>query len=144
MPTAPKQFGELAEWEMRDLGKHKLRKREFYFNVVRPRRVKWLEDNGPCVDCGSWIDLEADHVDPKEKISHRVWSWSDSRREMELSKCVPRCRSCHLKKTMRDNRWGGHGTEAHYSWYGCRCGACRTAHATYRRERRAVMDRSRA
>jgi hypothetical protein len=63
------------------------------------RRQNWLEANGPCVDCGSWECLEVDHVDASLKVSHKVWSWREERRLAELSKCVVRCHSCHLKKT---------------------------------------------
>lgn len=63
------------------------------------RRGKWLTDHGPCVDCGSWDDLQVDHIDASAKVSHRVWSWSEERRSAELSKCVVRCEPCHIKKT---------------------------------------------
>jgi hypothetical protein len=51
------------------------------------------------VDCGSKEDLEADHAEASEKITHRVWSWSKARREAELGKCVVRCQKCHAAKT---------------------------------------------
>lgn len=63
------------------------------------RRLTWLQENGPCVDCGTWYDLEIDHVDAKQKITNSVWSWSLERRTKELSKCAVRCRPCHDVKT---------------------------------------------
>jgi 5-methylcytosine-specific restriction endonuclease McrA len=63
------------------------------------RRASWFA-NRSCVDCGAADDLQLDHVDPSQKVSHRVWSWSQARREAELAKCVARCGDCHLKKTL--------------------------------------------
>ena len=31
---------------------------------VQQRRQEWLSDNGPCVSCGTWDNLEIDHIDP--------------------------------------------------------------------------------
>lgn len=75
------------------------RQREYQRNWMAKRRADWFAENGPCVDCGALDDLEADHRDPALKISHRIWSWSDSRRAAELAKCVVRCAPCHLAKT---------------------------------------------
>lgn len=66
---------------------------------MQQRRQDWLNERGPCVDCGSLNNLEVDHVDPTKKVTHRVWSWSEERRLAELEKCVPRCQSCHKSKT---------------------------------------------
>lgn len=63
------------------------------------RRSKWLSDNGPCVDCGSWESLEVDHVDPSQKVTHNVWTWRQERRDAELAKCVVRCEECHARKS---------------------------------------------
>lgn len=65
---------------------------------MKKRCLKWLEENGPCVDCQSWNSLEVDHVDPTQKVAHRVWSWSAQRRLEELAKCVVRCHECHVLK----------------------------------------------
>lgn len=48
-------------------------------------------------------DLQIDHVDPSEKVTHKVWSWSEPRREEELNKCVVRCKPCHIEKTQSNN-----------------------------------------
>jgi hypothetical protein len=75
------------------------RQREYMRNWMRQRRLDWLMEHGPCVDCGSGNDLEVDHVDASTKITHRVWSWARERREAELAKCVVRCEACHDRKT---------------------------------------------
>jgi hypothetical protein len=74
---------------------------------MQRRRQEWIEENGPCVDCGSQEDLTVDHKDASEKITHRVWSWSQPRRDEELAKCVVRCESCHKVKTRLNRETGG-------------------------------------
>lgn len=64
-------------------------------------RKRWFAEHGPCVDCGTWERLEVDHKESGTKIGHSVWTWSKDRRNAELAKCVPRCRSCHQLKTIR-------------------------------------------
>ncbi len=49
--------------------------------------------------CGSWNDLELDHINPETKVSHNIWSWSEKRRIKELKKCQPLCFGCHKKKS---------------------------------------------
>lgn len=106
-----------------------VKQREYQRNFLRARREQWLEENGPCVDCGSWQQLEVDHEDPSTKVTHSVWSWRAARREIELRKCRPRCRRCHLAKTAREAATNpAHGTVARYSGSSpCRCDACRAA-----------------
>jgi uncharacterized protein YnzC (UPF0291/DUF896 family) len=43
--------------------------------------------------------LQVDHINNKEKISHRIWSWSEKRRNEELAKCQALCLICHKEKT---------------------------------------------
>jgi hypothetical protein len=71
---------------------------------MRKRRADWFSANGPCVDCGSWDDLELDHNSRADKVSHRIWSWSEERRYEELAKCVARCRKCHRAKTTEERK----------------------------------------
>jgi hypothetical protein len=59
------------------------------------RRQQWIEENGPCKECGSKEKLEVHHKDPSKKISHNVWSWKEERRLKELAKCEVLCKPCH-------------------------------------------------
>lgn len=77
--------------------------KKWYVDVMKKRREAWFAANGPCVDCGSWENLELDHDDPSSKVSHAVWSWSESRRIEELAKCKARCHRCHKKKSVKEN-----------------------------------------
>ena len=78
--------------------------RKYQVRWLRLRRDRWMEENGPCVKCGSDQSLELDHIDPATKASHRVWSWRKSRRERELQKCQVLCHECHKAKTIREQR----------------------------------------
>lgn len=99
------------------------------------RRTAWLEAHGPCVKCGGWERLEVDHVDPKHKVDHRVWSWARERREAELSKCQVLCYRCHKGKTAEQFKKPiRHGTNCGYSHYACRCDPCKRAHNEYAKE----------
>lgn len=103
-------------------------RRKYHREWSRKRRDQWFKENGPCVDCLSWNDLELDHNDRKSKVSHNVWSWSKERRETELMKCVARCVKCHRIKTNLEIReWKAkpitHGTMSGKS-RGCKCDLC--------------------
>lgn len=87
---------------MRDKEKQKEWHQRNYQEVIKLRRVQWLKENGPCVDCGSWENLEVDHVDRSTKTHHSVWTWREDRRLAELKKCVVRCYSCHKKKSIKE------------------------------------------
>ena len=93
-------------------------------------REAWIAANGPCAICGSRERLEVDHEEPETKVSHRVWSWSQRRRDIELQKCQVLCSRCHKKKTRAWNNAKPiqHGTDGAYTRRRCRCGACREAH----------------
>jgi hypothetical protein len=78
----------------------------YQLSWMQRRRDEWFAANGPCVDCGSGENLQLDHTDPKQKVSHRVWSWALDRREAELSKCVARCKACHLLKSANEKAVG--------------------------------------
>lgn len=105
------------------------KQREYQRLWKRKRKEEWFLANGPCVDCGSWQNLELDHENPKEKIDHRVWSWELRKRLKELSKCKPRCRRCHRIKTNKDFGFGEliHGTLWCYQRHRCRCEDCTRA-----------------
>lgn len=83
------------------------------------RRARYLVGKC-CVDCGSTVRLEFDHVNG-EKASHRIWTWAPTRLEAELAKCVTRCRTCHQRRhaALRPK----HGAGGYKR--GCRCGVCR-------------------
>lgn len=103
----------------------KEKQKAFCRNWIRERRAQWLRENGPCRQCGSWTRLEVDHIDPKQKVSHNVWSWRKDKRDAELKKCQVLCYKCHKEKTAND-KWRPitHGTHGGYG-RGCRCEACR-------------------
>lgn len=113
------------------------KQRAYQTNWTRQRRDEWLAANGPCRQCGSWDDLEVDHIDPNEKTSHRVWSWSKEKRDAELAKCQPLCACCHQAKTSEMQRRPiTHGTRSGYN-RGCRCVECRGYVSAKNRDYRA-------
>jgi hypothetical protein len=83
--------------------------REYQRRWVAARRAEWFAQNGPCVDCGTWENLELDHVSSVHKADNHVWSWRKERRDAELAKCVARCTSCHAAKSALEHPRGqGH------------------------------------
>lgn len=107
--------------------KDKDKQREFQRLRVAKIRNEWLLENGPCIKCQSSDSLEVDHIDRNQKVSHRIWSWSKDRREMELAKCQVLCHKCHWEKTKLDLGHGtiNHGTLTAYNVYACRCVPCK-------------------
>ena len=75
--------------------------RNRYLLVVKPRRINFLNGKS-CGNCGSTDKLELDHINPKTKISHNVWTWSEENRNNELKKCQVLCRRCHQIKTAKE------------------------------------------
>jgi hypothetical protein len=86
-----------------------------------------------CARCGGTEALELDHVDPEKKVSHKIWSWSDDRRDAEIAKCQVLCGECHLLKTFGRpvGARAEHGTRSRYR-SGCKCGPCRKANVDYK------------
>jgi 5-methylcytosine-specific restriction endonuclease McrA len=114
-----------------------LKKRAYQLRYIQERRAAWLEANGPCSICGSWLDLEVDHINREDKISHKVWSWSEDRMLEELLKCQALCRICHAAKTGAENSAARskpvvHGIQGGYR-KGCRCGECKSAYSVARK-----------
>ena len=99
------------------------------------RRAAYLADKS-CVVCGTTQSLEVDHIDPEQKASHRIWTWSDARRNAELAKCQILCTTHHKEKTRAQRPIPEHGTVSRYSSkaHKCRCELCRKAN----RERCAI------
>lgn len=73
---------------------------------MKKARGEWFAANGPCKKCGSTENLELDHINPEEKVSHSVWSWTPRRRELELKKCRVLCRKCHREKSAAHQQVG--------------------------------------
>ena len=120
----------------KSLGIEHKRKRQREWAAAR--RQSWLDEHGPCIKCGSCSDLEIDHIDPTQKVNHRVFSWRKERRDAELAKCQVLCRLCHKEKTKEDLKTCRvyptirhiHGTTTEYR-RGCRCAPCVAAKAVY-------------
>lgn len=70
-------------------------RRKYAREWMRKRRASFM-DGKACVFCTSAHDLVLHHLDPTQKESHRIWSWSEKRRNVELEKCVVLCRPCHV------------------------------------------------
>ena len=100
--------------------KHRARNLKTYHK----NRKEWLALNGPCRKCGSWEDLQVDHIDEKLKVSHRIWTNSKENREKELAKCQVLCEDCHKAKTRGYTAVTAHGTSAQYR-RGCKCDLCK-------------------
>jgi len=97
------------------------------------RRASYLADKS-CAICGTTQSLEVDHVDPGQKVSHRIWSWSAERRSAELAKCQILCTQHHKEKTRAQRPIPEHGTLSRYKSkiHGCKCDACRKANAEHK------------
>jgi 5-methylcytosine-specific restriction endonuclease McrA len=109
------------------------RQRQFQRERVRKIRAEYLSGK-VCATCGTAEGLEIDHIDPSQKVSHRIWSWSSSRRATELDKCQTLCSPCHKAKTAKGFRGLVHGTHTGYVQHRCRCDLCRAGHARVNRE----------
>lgn len=71
---------------------------------MRSRRERYFIGKS-CATCGSKVNLELDHKNPKDKADHKIWSWSKVRRDIELAKCEVLCSACHRAKTNFENDW---------------------------------------
>jgi len=114
-------------------------KREYQRNWCQKQRLEFFTDKS-CVMCGSSDNLELDHIDPDEKVSHRIWSFSLKRRDEELTKCQVLCNTCHKTKTKKFlselfTKPVQHGSRYAYKHHGCRCELCSNFYTTYRRNK---------
>jgi hypothetical protein len=116
--------------------KDPVKQREYARVWAANRRRKYTEGM-VCVDCGSTRNLEMDHRDPAEKVSHRIWTWAEPKLLAELSKCEPRCQTCHRARHQADRPQ--HGTEYTYR-RGCRCDDCRTANTLKAQRYKARLE----
>ena len=108
--------------------KDKEEQRAYQLKWALARRAAYFADK-VCAKCEAKEELELDHVNPENKVSHRVWTWSKHKRELEITKCQVLCKSCHLDKTISELQTPLiHGTTGGYHKK-CRCSAC-TAAAT--------------
>lgn len=105
------------------------------YHKIRADAVVHL--GGRCAKCGSTVDLEIDHVDPKLKTMDvgRLWSASKAKYEAEIQKCQLLCRECHQAKTLvdmgRKSARTEHGTLSAYRY--CRCPECVAAYNEYQK-----------
>lgn len=113
--------------------------REYAREWVARRRAEFFADKR-CVRCGSTDNLTLDHIDPRLKISHNIWSWSAERRTAEIAKCQVLCVSCHKTKTAFERGYRmRHGAAAMYNVHGCRCDKCRA----WKKQKNAATRRRR-
>ena len=112
--------------------KDKEKQKEYQRNWVANRRLQFFQDK-QCT-CGSTEKLELHHKDPLQKVSHRIWSWSESKRLKEIVKCEVLCENCHNKKHERKC-----GTPQKYD-VGCRCVSCTKANTIRKRNSRNKRD----
>jgi 5-methylcytosine-specific restriction endonuclease McrA len=120
-------------------------KRQYQKEWTRKRRKKWFDANGPCVKCGSWFELEADHIDPSTKLMNpgALWNLSDKNpvRIAELAKLQVLCSDCHMEKTIEESSLDPiHGTYITGYGRGCRCADCTSTVAKYWQEYRMRKD----
>ena len=99
--------------------------KNYQLKWMMDRKAKYL-DGKRCFFCGSDREIEIHHIDPGEKESHKIWSWSEERIENELKKCIFICCDCHSKLHALARRIPLiHGTLNGYDKYKCRCALCR-------------------
>lgn len=122
--------------------KNKEKQREYQRKWTAKRRTDFFIDK-TCVKCGGINNLQLDHIDRSDKVSHRIWTWSEERRQQEIAKCQILCIACHKAKTKLEFATPEpHGKESGYSKRKCRCDLCRKAHREYTREYRAKLKQS--
>jgi hypothetical protein len=107
------------------------------YNRVRYRKRKdavIAQLGGKCVMCSTSVNLEVDHINPKEKLYSigKLILGRNGLLQAELAKCQLLCVECHKQKT----------TEAQYVGHGggltgvrnCRCTLCGPMKTKYARE----------
>jgi len=128
-------------WKTVDGEKDLVKMRNYQLDWMKDRRKNFIEKMGPCVFCGEteFEKMAIHHLDPNEKIDHKIWSWSPERIESELIKCVSMCQKCHRQfHALLMKKCPEHGTLHAYGQYKCRCEKCREAKAEEARKYRAM------
>jgi len=113
--------------------KNKDKQREYQSSWINARRARFFFDK-ECFRCGGKDNLELHHRDPTKKESHRIWSWSEEKRKVEIAKCDVLCHKCHVKAHTKTPT---HGTLNRYKHWKCRCALCRRANAASIRKYRS-------
>ena len=106
------------------------------YQIRRAAAIKHL--GSKCIDCGSMLRLEFDHVERRLKAGEisDLMTYSTAVFWMELEKCVLRCHECHSAKTSRETTVGhGGGLTGKKS---CYCEKCAPLKREYMRQRRAA------
>ena len=116
-------------------------RRNYERNKYRTRREAFFADKA-CVRCGATKDLQLDHINPKDKTTHRIWHWPEERRLAEIEKCQVLCKSCHQGKSIKEDwpilrgyQYSEHGAPGYRR--GCRCATCKEGARDRMREYRA-------
>lgn len=97
--------------------------RTYHKRLRTERREKWFAENGPCVVCGSWDDLQLDHINRDDKnrgmlgkkaSNQDIWKWPEARRIIELALCQILCLDCHKQKSSDEMKeWHVENKEFH-------------------------------
>ena len=108
------------------------------------RRQEWISNNGPCAHCGTWDNLEIDHIDSssKEYEINRIWQRTQELRDYELAKCQALCNTCHVTKSTLEQKASKPTTHGSYKYYKtdkCRCEICVSA---YRQRLKDYRDKN--
>lgn len=116
---------------MKDREQYNAYMREYGRKRYRQRRQDAIKSlGGKCVDCGTTENLEFDHEDASTKkfaIAKILNYGAKAKIEEELKKCVLRCKTCHVRKSIEVGDLpprATHGTSAMYQHHDCRCEAC--------------------
>lgn len=96
---------------------------------------------GKCVRCGSVENLHFHHIDPSTKTNSiaKLWARREEVVEAELVKCELLCKICHDEEHACKHPCG---TPQRY-WAGCKCSACKAAHAAHCRTYRKTVHPTR-
>lgn len=115
--------------------------REYMLKRYHVRRAAAIAKlGGMCVDCKTTEQLEFDHADAKTKSFNisKIWNYSQAKLDLELAKCVLRCKSCHLLKTRKHDAGAVEHGGGLSGKRNCKCELCRKRKAEWTKEYRRV------